>query len=290
MRDMQAKMYIQRTTTYLKKAKAKGLSEIPCVVIESHQYSCGKDYAFTYYGSQSQVNKLFKELQKEKKADKSLAFAKGTCRLSEGEDGKLELDFALKGFIKPAEVKKNKKKLFMKMGVTLKDVIKGTFADVNEVAEGISSEETKNVEVDENAPNEDASKSMLVSANRHARADKKMKQIVLPLLKAKTGVVYTQTHIEIAKEAYTTLTDFLDICAEKESEKSTILDKKPKIKTLRDAILNNSLKDKYLKIWKKVELEYKKEIETLSEEEQAKISRIEVLLKEIRAEEAQKES
>jgi hypothetical protein len=312
MRDMKANMYIKKTATYLKKAKEKGLSEIPCVVIESHDYSCGGNYAFTFYGSQSQVNKFFKELQKEKKNDKSLAFAKGVCRLSDGAGGKLELDFALKGFIKPDQVKKNKKKLFMKMGVTLKDVVKGSLDEVNDVVDSISSEGTQDVidedspegtqdaKVDKKSSKKDDGKSMLVSAKKYAKADEKMKQIILPLLKSKTGVVYTQTHVEIAKAAYTNLTNFLDACANKESEKSTVLDKKPKIKALRDAILDNSLKEKYLKIWNKVKLEYKKEVDNLkkraenneevgsfTDEEQTKISRVEALLKEIKAEEAQ---
>jgi len=290
MREMPANMYIKKTATYLKKAKAKGLTEIPCIVIESHEYSCGKEYAFTYYGSQSQVNKFFKELQKERKADKSLAFAKGVCRLSDGAGGELELFFALKGFIKPNVVKKNKKKLFMKMGMTLKDVVKGNLEEINAVVDDISPKETQDVKVDESPSNEDGGKSMMVSAKKYVKADKKMKQIVLPLLKAKTGVVYTKTHIEIAKAAYTTLTNFIDTCAKKEDEKPTILEKRPKLKLLRDSIFNNSLKGKYLKIWKKVELEYKKEIETLNEEERAKISRVETLLKEIKELEAQQAS
>jgi len=302
MRGMPANMYIKKIATFLKKLKAKGLTETPCVVIDSHEYSCGKIYAFTYYGSQSQINVLFKELQKEKKDNKSLAFAKGFCRLSDGASGELELDFALKGFIKPDQVKKSKKKLFMKMGVTLKDVVKGTFAEVGEVEEGSvdevnevpkedsSSGATQSVKTDEKSLEED-SKSILVSASTYVKADKRMKEIILPLLRSKTGAVYTKKELEVAKTAYTSLVDFLDVCAKEEGKQANILDEKPKLKALKNSILDNLLKKKYFKIWKKVESEYKKGNESLNEEdlneeEQAKISRIETLLNEIKELEA----
>lgn len=298
MRKMPVNDYVKKNLAYLKKAAQKGIKEVPCLVIESHDYLCGKNHAFTYYGAQSQVMKLFKILQKEQKKNPALSFAKGTCRISMNEQKILELDYALKGSFKPEAVKKNSRKLFTKMGVTLLGVKKGEFEKIKEEKgekeqDGLSMqvEEQQEVNSNDSIGKESSSKStiddqtILATAKAFQNVNATMKKDVLPLLQSKEEVTYTQTDIDIAESAYKSMVDFINQCELRKKE--GIAYEKPSVTKLQNMIVSKNLKKKYLGIWKKVKVEHEKEMNTLDETDQAKLRRVEELLKEIKQLETQ---
>jgi len=298
MRKMPVNDYIKKNLAYLKKALTKGVEEVPCLVIESHDYLCGKNHAFTYYGAQSQVIKLYKILEKEKKQNAALSYAKGTCRIALDENKTINLSYALKGTIKTEAVKKNKRKLFQKMGINLIDVKKGEFEKVkalkeekDELLESTAQEEEKEdgsnnsstEETTQKTPSDD--KDIITAAKTFQRMNASMKKEVLPLLTAKEEATYTQAAIDMAEEAYKSVVEFMKHYDSR--KKAGVAYEKPTITKLQGVIVKNDLQKKYLNVWKKIKIEHKKEMDALDAVSQTKLQRVEALLKEIQELETQ---
>ena len=124
-------------------AQSKGLERVPLVVITDYKFACGEVHTLLLIGKENIMKKFYKSLKIDPTRKKQKDFSIGTC-IFEAENGSTAMKIEMQGFGKPNLVKKNSKKLMKRLGVTLKDVIKGTFVD--EVSDGAPQPDLETIE------------------------------------------------------------------------------------------------------------------------------------------------
>ena len=94
-------------------------------------------------------------------------------------------------------------------------------------------------------------------------------------------------HIKIAENAFRSAASLLDKYEEIDAKRKNLAKTASKITELKENIIKNDLVKKYETIWKKVQIEYKKQLNQLSEPLSVKFEELDQLLNEIKAEFAQ---
>ncbi|CAA6826910.1 MAG: Unknown protein, partial [uncultured Sulfurovum sp.] len=226
----------------------------------------------------------------------------GICYFEKEEDGTTSIKIGISGFGKPARMKKNSKKLIQKLGITLKDIIKGEFvdevvADINTENKEASEEELAvNAALQNNAEelkatdDIDNDHTMLGQvAKEFNKANKLLNKEVISLLKlAKSeAVIYTEQHIQIAEEAFRAVASLVDRYEEVAVKRKNLANTASKVTALKDNVVKNDLVKKYETIWKKTKQEYSKQMDKFSEPLKVKFDELDSLLEELRQEMAQ---
>jgi hypothetical protein len=221
----------------------------------------------------------------------------GFCHFDQEEDGSSSMRIAIEGFGKPNKMKKNSKKLAKKLGLNIKEIIKGQYTD--EIVQEIGQEHlTKEESIRREQLGEQATQTKqeddLVNdgqtlqevAKAFVKANKDMTTNVVTLLKAaqKDNVVYTKQHIAMAETAFRAAASLVDKYQEQVDEGIDLAKTAPKISTLKENIVKNDLAKKYETIWKKVQREYDKQMEGLSAPFKEKMNQFKQLLEDIKAE------
>jgi hypothetical protein len=204
-------------------------------------------------------------------------FSIGFCHFETEENGNTAIKIGLSGFGKPARMKKNSKKLIKKLGVNLKDIIKGEYTDevianIDASNQDLTKEELKTADglqakaEEMKAADDSANDAMELKtvAKAFEKANKALNLNVVSLLKAAQSkpVTYTEEHIKIAEEAFRTAASLVDKYDEVISETEEISKKVLKVGKLRDSIIQNDLVNKYEKIWKKVQQAYDRQADS----------------------------
>ncbi len=302
VKDLKWKDYVKLFQKDIKTAEAKGAKKVPVVMISDFTFACGETHALVLLGKQSVMTKFFKSLKADEDRKKLKDFSMGTCHFEKEEDGSTAIKIGITGFGKPAQMKKNSRKLIQKLGIKLKDIIKGEYVD--EVVAGIEAE-NKDASVEELAANEalqnnaeelkatdDAdndNKTLGKVAKEFNKANKLMNKEVVMLLKLSKSetVIYTDKHIKIAEEAFRAAASLVDRYEEIAAKRKNLANKAAKITALKDNVVKNDLVKKYETIWKKVKQAYGKQMDQLSEPLKVKFDELNSLLDGIRQEMAQ---
>lgn len=271
-------------------------------MISDFTFACRETHALVLLGKQSVMTKFFKSLKADDDRKKLKDFSIGLCHFEKEEDGTTAIKIGISGFGKPAKMKKNSKKLIQKLGIKLKDIIKGEYLD--EVVTDINTE-NQNASVEDLATNEvlqktaeelkatdDAAndnKKLGKVAKEFSKANKLMNKEVVSLLKlAKSEtVVYTDKHVKIAEEAFRAAASLVDRYEEVAAKRKNLAKTALKITTLKDNIVKDDLVKKYETIWKKVNQEYNKQMNKFSEPLRMKFDELNSLLEDISQETAQ---
>lgn len=283
----------------VKQAQDKGFAKVPLVMVSDYEFACGEVHALMLLGKQSVMSRAFKTFKAERNKEKD--FSIGFCHLDKDENGAFSMRISIEGFGKPNAMKKNSKKLLKRLGVDLKEIIKGSYTD--EVVESIEKENETADEatLKEGEQLQEAAEAMKASddesnddkklgavAKEFLKANKGMTTKVITLLKLASSetVTYTQMHVDTAKDAFRAAASLLDKYKEVEATEKDLAKKAKKIAALKDNIVQNNLVKKYETIWKKVQQEYSKQIDGLSEPFKAKLQEYHKLMAEILKEEA----
>lgn len=265
------KAYLKLFNKDLKQAQDKGLSQVPLVMISDFVFACGEVHSLILLGKQSAMTKYFKALKTDENRKKLKDFAIGLAHLAQDERGELELTIAIEGFGKPSRMKKNSKKLAQKLGLNIKDIIKGSLTD--EVTTDIEQEEKNLTEEEHNLNNslQDEAEELKVQddqfnddekigrvARAFIKANKKMMAQVIPLLKStkQEAVVFTEEHINLAQQAFRAAASLVDRYEEVAAASGRI---SKKITSIKQHVEDNQLVQKYEAIWKKVTREHQKQ-------------------------------
>lgn len=302
VKDLKWKDYVKLFQKDIQTAEAKGATKVPVVMISDFTFACGETHALVLLGKQSVMTKFFKGLKADDDRKKLKDFSIGTCHFEKEEDGTTAIKIGISGFGKPAKMKKNSRKLIQKLGITLKDIIKGEYVD--EVVADIDAE-NKNASAEDLAVNEalqnnaeelkttdDAAndnKRLGKVAKEFSKANKLMNKEVVSLLKlAKSEtVVYTDKHVRIAEEAFRAAASLVDRYEEIAAKRKNLATTATKITALKDNVVKDNLVKKYETIWKKVNHEYNKQMNELSEPLRAKFEKLNGLFDEVRKQMAQ---
>ena len=302
VKDLKWKDYVKLFQKDIQTAEAKGATKVPVVMISDFTFACGETHALILLGKQSVMTKFFKGLKADDDRKKLKDFSIGTCHFEKEDDGTTAIKIGISGFGKPAKMKKNSRKLIQKLGITLKDIIKGEYVD--EVVADIDAE-NKNASVEDLAANEalqnnaeelkttdDAAndnKRLGKVAKEFSKANKLMNKEVVSLLKlAKSEtVVYTDKHVRIAEEAFRAAASLVDRYEEIAAKRKNLATTATKITALKDNVFKDNMVKKYDTIWKKVNHEYNKQMNELSEPLTAKFEKLNGLFDEVRKQMAQ---
>jgi hypothetical protein len=299
VKDLKWKEYVKLFQKDIKTAVAKGANKVPVVMVSDFTFACGEVHALVLLGKKSVMTKFFKGLKADDERKKLKDFSMGTCHFDKEEDGTTAIKIGISGFGKPAKMKKNSKKLIQKLGIKLKDIIKGEYvdevvADINAENKDASAEDLAvNAALQDNAEElkatDDAdndNKRLGKVVKEFSKANKLMTKEVVSLLKlAKSeSVVYTDKHIKIAEEAFRTAASLVDRYEEIDAKRKNLAKTASKITTLKDNVVKNDLVKKYETIWKKVKQEYGKQMDELSEPLRAKFEELNGLFDELRKE------
>lgn len=303
VKDLKWKEYVKLFQKDIKLAESKGVEKVPVVMISDFEFACGETHALLLIGKQSEMTKYYKGLKGDSQRKKLKDFSIGFCHFEKEADGSTAIKIGLSGFGKPAKMKKNSKKLIKRLGVNLKDIIKGDFTEAvvaaidkeNQTAtekdravSGQLQEQAEQMKSVDDAAND--SEKLKVIAKSFSKANKAISMHVVSLLKAakSEAVTYTEEHIKIAEEAFRAAASLVDKYEEVTSQNGKIA---KKITVLKETVVDKDLVNKYEKIWKKVQQEYAKQMNqiehNLSDEIPSnilkKIDRFDKLLVQIKA-------
>lgn len=301
VKDLAWKDYAKVFEKDVKQAQDKGLEKVPLIMISDFTFACGEVHALMLLGKQSELTKFFKSLKMDEERKKLKDFSLGFCHFDKEEDGSSSMRIAIEGFGKPNKMKKNSRKLIKKLGINLKEIIKGAYTDevvqnIEEENADLSAEELANnealdqnaqqLEQDDDAAN-DAQRLRQV-AKEYAKANKEMTTNVIALLKASKSesVTYTKAHIDMAEQAFRAAASLVDKYDEEVAAGKNLAKSAKKITALKESITSQDLVKKYQTIWKKVQQEYNKQIDGLGDVFKEKFTRLQQLHKEIAAEDA----
>jgi hypothetical protein len=302
IKDLKWKEYVKLFQKDIQTAENKGAKKVPVVMISDFTFACGETHALVLLGKQSVMTKFFKSLKADDDRKKLKDFSIGLCHFEKEADGTTAIKIGISGFGKPAKMKKNSKKLIQKLGIKLKDIIKGeyvdeVFADINAENKNASVEElATNQALQNNAEelkaNDDSAndnKKLGKVAKEFSKANKLMNKEVVSLLKlAKSEtVVYTDKHVKIAEEAFRATASLVDRYEEVAAKRKNLAKTALKITVLKDNIVEDNLVKKYETIWKKVNQEYNKQMNKFSEPLRMKFDELNSLLEGISQETAQ---
>ena len=300
VKDIAWKDYVKLFGKDVQQAQDKGVEKVPLIMISDFTFACGEVHALMLLGKQSQMTKFYKSLKTDKTRKKLKDFSIGFCHFDRAEDGSSSMRMAIEGLGKPSKMKKNSKQLIKKLGLTVKDIIKGQYTE--EVVQEIEADMppsnpekgAPSAPVQEQAEafqqKEDSSNQQTLQARARAflKANKAMTTTVIALLKASKEevVTYTTPHINIAEEAFRTAANLVDIYQQQVEEGKDLAKTAKKITALKDSIVNKDLVNKYERIWKKVQEVYRRQMEGLEAPFKEKLARLQQLLNEIKEEAA----
>lgn len=292
--EMFWKDYVKAFQKDINKAQSEGLKSVPIVVISNFKFACGEEQALMLIGKESAMKKFYKGLKADRKKEKD--FSIGNCIFEKEENGEATIKIEMTGVGKPSHVKKNSKKLMKRLGVTLKDVIKGEFVDdvvqgieqeeLNASAEEQSQNQTLKTEAQEMQVQDDKSndtQGIAQIAKDFQQASQVVnKEVVLLLKKAATdpSVVFTSTHISLAENAFRTAASLVDKYEELDEAQKQIKGF-DKITAFVEKIQKDNLVKKYEAIWRKTLKTNQAQIATFSGALQAKFGELDRLLKEL---------
>ncbi|MGH1338188.1 MAG: hypothetical protein ACRBFS_18845 [Aureispira sp.] len=129
VQELAFKDYAKLFEKALKQAKEKGVDKVPLIMVSDFQFACGETHALVLLGKQSEMTKVYKGFKLDEERKKLKDFSIGFCHLDKEEDGSHSMRIAIEGLGKPNKMKKNSKKLIKKLGINLKDIIKGQFKE-----------------------------------------------------------------------------------------------------------------------------------------------------------------
>lgn len=275
VKDLKWKEYVKLFQKDIQQAESKGVPKVPVVMISDFEFACGETHALVLIGKQSEMTKYYKSLKGDAQRKKMKDFSIGFCHFEKEENGSTAIKIGLSGFGKPAKMKKNSKKLIKKLGVNLKDIIKGEYTD--EVVASIDEQNATATEEQKAAVLElqgqaeqmksaddqaNDTETLKAVARAFSKASKSMNLNVISLLKAakSEAVTYTEQHIKIAEEAFRAAASLVDKYEEVASQDEQLVQKAKKITILKDTVVAKDLVNKYEKIWKRVELEYREQV------------------------------
>ncbi|MFK7798974.1 MAG: hypothetical protein AB8E82_16090 [Aureispira sp.] len=296
VQDLSWKDYAKLFEKDIKQAQDKSLAKVPLIMVSDFKFACGEVHALILLGKQSEMTKKFKDLKMDPERKKLKDFSIGFCHFDKEENGSYSIRIAIEGFGKPNKMKKNSKKLLKKLGVNLKDIIKGQYTDevvqqieednVSLTKEELQQQQQMSVEATSMKEEDDkANDNQNVGeiAKEFISANQEMTANVIALLKIANSepVTYTKEHIEIAEKAFRAAASLVDKCQELEQQGVDLEKSAKKVQALRLSIEKNGLVKKYETIWKKVSQEYNKQVTEISTELQAKMDQFEQLMKEI---------
>lgn len=279
--------YVKLFQKDIKLAESKGIDKAPIVAISDFKFACGEVHTLLLLGKESVLNKYYKGLKQDSERKKLKDFSMGLCHFEKEEDGSTAIKIGISGFGKPSKIKKNSKKLLQKTGVTLKDIIKGEFLDevVNDIGDLQNEQLEEQAQTLKNTSEEENDSQKLQKvAKAFSKANKEMNKEVVTLLKLSKSetVLYTSKHVNIAKEAFLAANSLVNKYEEVLANKPNLPQKAAKITALKDNIINNDLVRKYEQIWKKVNLEYKKQMDKFSEPIKAKFAQLDDIFAQLR--------
>lgn len=261
-------------------AQSKGLERVPIVVITDFTFACGEVHTLLLVGKENIMKKFYKSLKIDPTRKKQKDFSIGTC-IIEKEDGSTAIKIEMTGFGKPSLVKKNSKKLMKRLGVTLKDVVKGTFVD--EAVNGApapsleTTKETEEIKEEGNTANDNESIGQVVKAFQEANKAMNTEVVLLFKQAEQETVVYTTEHIAIAERAFKTAASLVnkyeEVAPTLKSGKAATM-----VKTMVETIVNKQLVKKYEAIWRKVKKACENQSNTFSEALQMKFNELDQLL------------
>lgn len=282
----------------IKQAQDKGLDKVPLIMISDFTFACGATHALILLGKQSEMNKFYKSLKTDEERKKLKDYSIGFCHFDKEDNGSSSMRIAIEGFGKPNKMLKNSKKLIKKLGLNLKELIKGQYTD--EVVQDIEAEVLNEEQLEQQKVMEEQATSMKQNddlanddqklpaiAKEFVAANKAMTTHVITLLKAaKSDVVtYTENHIDMAEDAFRAAASLVDKYQELLDQGVDLANSAKKITGLYESVTKNNLVKKYETIWKKVQMEYDKQMDTLEEPFKDKLAQLQKLLKEIEEEE-----
>ncbi len=292
--EMLWKDYVKAFQKDIKKAQSEGLESVPIVVISNFKFACGEEHALMLLGKESVMKKFYKGLKIDRKQEKD--FAIGNCIFEKEENGDATMKIEMTGVGKPAHVKKNSKKLMKRLGVTLKDVIKGEFVD--DVAQSIEQEEL-NATAEEQGQNQtlqteaqemqaqddkanDTQEIAQLAKDFQQASQAVNKEVVLLLKQTATdpSIVFTSSHISLAENAFRTAASLVDKYEELDEAQKQIKGF-DKITAFVEKIQKDNLVKKYEAIWRKTLKTNQAQIATFSEALQAKFGELDSLLKDL---------
>lgn len=282
VQDLTWKDYAKLFEKDLKQAQDKDVAKVPLIMVSDFKFACGEIHALLLLGKQAEMTKTFKKLKMDPERKKLKDFSIGFCHIDEEEDGSHSIRIAIEGFGKPNKMKKNSRKLLKKLGINLKDIIKGQYTD--EVIQQMDKEATSMQQEDDQAG--DNQKLRQVARN-FTHSNKEMTTVVISLLKRSQteNVGYNQTHVDIAEKAFRAAASLVDKYEEELEKRRNLAKSAKKITGVYNGIVKRNLVKKYQAIWKKVQQEYNKQMKGLSEPFKAKLEEYRQLMKEIIAEE-----
>jgi hypothetical protein len=300
-KDLKWKDYVKSFQKDITLAKSKGLKQVPVVIISDFTFACGDVHALILLGKQAILNKFFKELKADPERKKMKDYAIGMCHFETEDDGSASVKMGMNGFGKANKMQKNSKKLFQKLDVSLKEIIKGDYLeevleDIQEESKTASDLEKKvDVKLQEDAEalkvTDDAAndiQTLLKVVETFSIANKKMQEVIglVKLSKTET-IVYTEADVAVAEAAFRGVASLLDKYEEvvAAGKGNTI---GPKIVVAQENIVKKDLLTKYELIWKKVKKEYTKQDGKLSDLLQSKFADLDELLAIIDQENPQK--
>ena len=302
VKELKWKEYVKLIQKDFKLAASKGVDKVAIVMASDYTFSCGETHALLLMGKQSVMVKAFKDFKADKERMNLKDFSRGFCHFEKNDDGSNSIKIAIKGFGKPARMKKNSRKMMKKLGLNLTDIIKGEFVDevvedINEANQVINEDKKVQYEnfqdqaevmkADDDATND--TKLLGKVAKEFSSTNKQMNKEVVSLMKLSKSqaVIYTDKHIKIAENAFRSAASLLDKYEEIDAKRKNLAKTASKITELKENIIKNDLVKKYETIWKKVQIEYKKQLNQLSEPLSVKFEELDQLLNEIKAEFAQ---
>lgn len=282
VQDLTWKDYAKLFEKDLKQAQDKDVAKVPLIMVSDFKFACGEIHALLLLGKQAEMTKTFKKLKMDPERKKLKDFSIGFCHIDEEEDGSHSIRIAIEGFGKPNKMKKNSRKLLKKLGINLKDIIKGQYTD--EVIQQMDKEATSMQQEDDQA---DDNQKLRQVARNFTHSNKEMTTVVISLLKRSQteNVGYNQTHVDIAEKAFRAAASLVDKYEEELEKRRNLAKSAKKITGVYNGIVKRNLVKKYQAIWKKVQQEYNKQMKGLSEPFKAKLEEYRQLMKEIIAEE-----
>lgn len=258
------KDYVKLFDKDVKQAQSKNIDKVPLVMISDFEFACGEIQALMVLGKQSEMTKFHKTLKAERKQLKDYSI--GFCYFDQEEDGSNSFRISIEGFGKPNLMKKNSKKLLKKLGIPLKDIIKGQYTDevVNQL-EKEPDDEALQVQVGTYKETDDIGNDRVAItdlAKVFVQNNKAMTTNVVTLLKAAQtqSVIYTEQHLQEAEAAYRSAASLID----KQEEMTEAGDRiNNKILNLCEQIRTNNLVPKYEAIWKRIHQAYQQQLDAL---------------------------
>lgn len=292
VKELKWKDYVKLLNKDLKQIEAKGLKNVPVVLVSDFTFACGEVHTLMLFNKQSVLTKYYKSLKADEERKKQKDFAMGMSKFEKNDNNILQLEIGIKqGLGKPARMKKNSKKLIKKLGIDLVDITKGDLleevvSDIEEENKTASAEykiidaslqaESGYLKTADDLRND--TQSIVVIAKEFKILHQQLGKELVPFLKkaAKEKVSYQLSQVELAEKAFRTGASLLDKYGEETQQKKPI----PKaVIQLKEQIETNDLVNKYEKIWKKIKKEHAKQNGNLDELLKTKFKALDELMK-----------